>query len=136
MNPSTEPFGHGIICPFQRDGKGDFAHAGGGRLLTSDIGELLGIIGPVGVRGGEVPWRMEMGSNLQSLRHRRTHSELVRATAEAMTAGVIKKYEPRVRAGASTAEPGDDGQSIQVRLSYQPVGSQQSAVFYELPVKE
>lgn len=120
MDASTEPFGHGLLCPFQRDGKGDFAHGGGKRLLASDIGELLGIIGPVGLRGGEVPWRMELGSNLNALRHRKVHSEMVRATAESMSAGVVRRYERRVRVGPSSAYPGDDGQSIHVRLSYAP----------------
>jgi hypothetical protein len=136
MTTAIEPFGHGIVCPFQRDSKGDFAHDAGRRLLASDIGELFGILGPAGATGGEVPWRMELGSRLSVLRHRHVHSEMVRATAEAMTAGVIQRWEPRVRLGPTAVEPGDDGVSINVRLSYTPIGDRQGAVYYDYAVKE
>jgi hypothetical protein len=33
-------------------------------------------------------------------------------------------------------EPGDDGVSINVRLSYTPIGDRQGAVYYDYAVKE
>lgn len=136
MATSVKPFGSGILCPFQRDGKGDFANGGGRHLLASDVGELLGIIGPVGVEGGEVPWNMELGSRLNALRHRNAHSDLVRATADSMTVGVIQRFEKRVRCGPSQVQPSADGSTLDIRFSYVPVGDTQGAVFYNHTVKE
>lgn len=126
MATTVEQFGHGIVCPFQRDGKGDFANDGGTRLLSSDIGELLGIIGPTPSRPGELPWRTDVGSNLHSLRHRKLHSELIRALAEQMTAGTVRQFEKRVTPGPTTIQVQDDN-TMQIRFSYYPVGNRQAA---------
>jgi hypothetical protein len=127
MTDTIKQFGHGIICPFQRDGKGDFANAGGTRLLSSDIGELLGIIGPSSTKPGELPWRTEVGSRLNTLKHRRLHSELVRATAEQMTSGPVRQFEDRVRTGPTTVETRDDNTMI-IRYAFTPVGYRQEAI--------
>jgi hypothetical protein len=136
MATSIQPFGRGLLCPFQRDGKGDFANGAGRHLLASDIGELLGVIGPMGVEGGELPWNMDLGSRLNAIRHRNAHSDLVRATADAMTAGIIQRYEKRVRCGQSQIQPSADGRTLDIRFSYIPLGDTQGAVFYDHTVKE
>jgi phage baseplate assembly protein W len=123
---NIEQFGRGIICPFQRDGKGDFANASGTRLLSSDIGELLGVLGPTPTKPGELPWRTEIGSRLHALRHRQMHSEMIRAMAEQMTAGPVRQWEPRVRPGPTqVSEAGET--TMQIRFSYIPVGNRQEA---------
>lgn len=126
MPTDIEQFGRGIVCPFQWDGKGDFANGAGHDLLRSDIGELLGIMGPAATKPGELPWRMDVGSRLQALRHRKLHSEMIRATAEQMTAGPVRQWEPRVRVGRTSVAAREDN-TLEVRLEYTPVGYRQEA---------
>ncbi len=97
-------FGSGIICPFQRDGKGDFANGTGMRLLKSDIQELVGIVGPTPTKPGELPWDPDRGSQIGSLRHRHLHAEMTRALAEQYVAGPIRRYEKRVMMGPVRTE--------------------------------
>jgi len=131
-----DQFGRGILCPFQRDSKGDFANGGGDALIASDVGELLGIAGPYGDMPGEVPWRTDMGSRLDALRHRRLHSEMVRAQAEHMTAGVLRKYEKRVRTSSVQVAPGDQEGTLTVRFAFSTFGASQGAVYFDRAIGE
>jgi len=126
VGSKIEQFGRGIICPFQRDGKNDFANDSGKRLLTSDIGELLGILGPTPSKPGELPWRTDVGSRLNALRHRKLHSEMIKATADQMTAGPVRKWEPRVRPGRTEITTENDN-TMKIRFSYISVGNRQEA---------
>lgn len=118
-----EQFGHGIVCPFQRDGKGDFANDTGMRLLKSDIGELLGIEGPSPTQPGELPWDPDRGSRLGSLRHRHLHTEMMRALAEQYTATPVRVYERRVRVGpVRLTTEGDD--TLRIDFSFAPKTAQ------------
>ena len=119
MTFKTEPIGTGILCPFRRDGKGDFANEEGLPLLKSDIGELLGIIGPTQNQPGELPWDGSRGSRLLILKHRHINSEMVRALAEQMASGTIRKYEPRVRVGPTNIVT--DGETLKISVSYMPI---------------
>lgn len=123
MTTTIEQFGRGILCPFQRDGKNDFANGVGAKLLKSDIGELLGIIGPTANSPGEVPWNTELGSAIHTLRHRKLHAEMTRASAEMMTAGVVRRFERRVRVGPTTASADTGRGAIEVRTSFTPIGT-------------
>lgn len=118
-----EQFGRGIICPFQRDGKGDFANDAGMRLLRSDIGELVGIIGASPTEPGELPWDPDRGSRIRSLRHRRLHLEMTRALAEQYTGTPITMYERRVRLGPVTVDR-DTDRTLRINLSFAPKSAQ------------
>jgi phage baseplate assembly protein W len=122
MPVTVEPFGAGLITPFQRDNIGDLANGSGTAVLDADIGELLGIQGPTPGEPGEVAWRPELGSRLHTLRHRKLHSELVRATAEQMIVSVMRQYENRVRITSITVAPNDGNNTMEIRLNYQPLG--------------
>ena len=63
-------FGKGILRPFVRDGKGDFANSFELALVRSEIAQVLGTVASSGSTSGELPWRPEFGSILQHLRHR------------------------------------------------------------------
>lgn len=123
MAKLKEQFGSGIVCPFQRDGKGDFANGTGMRLLKSDIGELLGIIGSSPQDPGELPWDPDRGSRIRSLRHRHLHSEMQRALAEQYSATPIRIYEPRVRMGPVRVTT-EDEKTLKVSVSFGPKSSQ------------
>ncbi len=118
---TVDPYGNGILVPFQRDGKGDFVHGSGLPLLRSDIGELLGIIGPSRAEPGEVPWRTALGSRLPHLKHRGVHAELTRATADMEVAGTLRRWEPRVVVGPTKVTASDAGDTVlAVHVTYRP----------------
>lgn len=120
MVTKLDPIGAGIVCPFRRDGKGDFANSSGLPLLKSDVGELLGLVGPSSTEPGELPWDTARGSQLPLLRHRQMNSELVRALADQLATGVLRLYEPRVRPGRISVEAADDN-TLSVRIEYRPL---------------
>lgn len=93
-----DPLGCGIIRPFRRVPRGDFANDCGELLVRSDLGQLLGII------LGELPWRTTLGTLIYQLRHRANTgalSELARVQIEE----AIRQWEPRVRLLAVSADP-------------------------------
>jgi len=118
-----EQFGKGIVTPFQRDGKGDFANDSGMRLLKDDIGELLGIIGPTPTKPGELPWDPDRGSAIRSLRHRRMHLDMTKALAEQYTARTVRIYEKRVIVGPAKVTVEDDNK-LRVDFGFYPKGTQ------------
>ncbi len=134
---TTDKFGRGIICPFQRDGKGDFANASGKTVLGSDITELLGIIGPDRGSPGELPWDMDRGSRLMNLKHRKIYDEMTTAMARQYTGECLRKYEDRVIPGPVSTEPGDGETSLKVLVSIVIPGwaaSQQDRVDLKLSI--
>lgn len=130
-------YGSGIICPFQRDAKGDFVNGSGLKLLSSDVGELIGIIGPTRSQPGELPWNTDIGSRVLAMKHRNSHIEMMRATAEQLVSAPVRKYEKRVRVGPTTVQQSEDGSTTIVRFSYFPLGSagtqKYEVVDFELP---
>ena len=126
---TTRVFGNGIVTPFQRDGRGDFAHDSGLTLLRADLRELLGILGPDGEEPGELPWNMSCGARLANLKHRGMHRDMVRALAENMTAGSVRRwYGQHARCGAvdTVAEDRPEGGVLSVAFTYYPTGLGQS----------
>lgn len=113
-------YGTGVLCPFQRDGKGDFVNGSGLALLKSDVKELVGIVGPTRTQPGELPWRTDIGSRVLAMRHRGMHGEMVRATAEQNIVPTVRKYEKRVTPGATSVEQQPENGALLVRFTYMP----------------
>jgi phage baseplate assembly protein W len=59
----------GLLAPFRRDRKRDFASDDGDELLTSKVLEVLSTDGGTVRSSGELPWRTAFGTPLQLLRH-------------------------------------------------------------------
>jgi len=94
INPAEAFIGVGIIRPFQRDKKNDYASAGGRRLVASCVGQVIGTDAQSEVSRGELPWRTDFGSWVHLLRHRKGPAtvELLRAYIQ----DAVKRWEPRV----------------------------------------
>jgi len=90
-----EFLGFGLLRPFRRDQKADFAAAGGEQLIRSAIGQILGTAGSSDFTQGEVPWRTEFGSLLHVLRHQKNDSVL-QELARVYVVDALKRWEPRV----------------------------------------
>ena len=138
MTEKIDQFGHGIICPFQRDGKGDFANAGGRTCLKSDVAELLGIMGPTLAQPGELPWRTQTGSRLNALRHRGMHTDMIAATVGQYAGEAVRRDEKRIRVGPTTVTPDPPNypkNTLLAEFTYVPLGSNQPDTI-EQPIKE
>ncbi len=88
--------GSGLLRPFRRDGKGDFAHAEGSALLNASVGQVLSTRASSQKSQGEIPWRPDAGSKLHLLKHS-NNTTVTRELARAFVLEAIRRWEPRVR---------------------------------------
>lgn len=87
--------GNGILRPFRRDQKNDFANAAGRDLVLACAAQVLGMRcrGPRGA--GELLWRGDLGSRLYLLRHRLITPTLIEL-ARHYSQDALRKWEPRI----------------------------------------
>lgn len=64
-----EHLGVGLLRPFQRDEKGNFAVGSGQRLWESMVGQVLGTLCQSEQSDGQLLWRTEFGSLADLIRH-------------------------------------------------------------------
>lgn len=93
---AASPLGAGLIRPFQRDEKNDFANTSGEPLVRSCIGQILGTRCGSDTTQGELPWRSEFGSLLYMLRHLRNDLATVEL-AKVHVADALRRWEPRAK---------------------------------------
>lgn len=128
--------GYGLIRPFRRDRKIDFAASGGLKLLQSAIGLILGTTCSSQFSEGELPWRPEFGSLLQQLRHS-PNDAATRELARVYVVDAIRRWEPRVRVTdvqitADNVGGGvNDGLVIRLRYNVVANGGSQNNVLAE-----
>ncbi len=87
--------GFGILRPFQRDQKNDFATGSGARIFAARIGQILGTKSDTPMSVGELPWRTNFGSRLHILRHLK-NSESLEQLAHAYVVEALKRWEPSI----------------------------------------
>jgi phage baseplate assembly protein W len=87
--------GFGLLTPFQRDQRGDFANGGTEALVRSSVGQILGMLCSSGEHTGELPWRPELGSLLDLLRHAPL-DVVTSEIARVYVADALERWEPRV----------------------------------------
>jgi phage baseplate assembly protein W len=87
--------GYGILRPFRRDEKNDFANGGGLRLLDARLSQLLTTRADSVTGAGELPWRTDFGSRLHILRHR-NNTEGLADLAAAIVTEAVEKWEKNV----------------------------------------
>lgn len=88
--------GAGLLRPFRRDEKNDFANASGEAVVRACIGQILGTRCGSDTVQGELPWRSEFGSLLYALRHRRNDLATIEV-AKVHVADALRRWEPRAR---------------------------------------
>lgn len=86
----------GLLLPFQRNQRSDFANGTGDALLIARVQLLLGTRGPSAQSGGEVWWRPNDGASLHALRHQ-NNTEVLRAGARAYIVEAFRRSLPTVR---------------------------------------
>lgn len=88
--------GLGILTPFQRDQKNDFAVGSGVALVKASMRQILMTRCRSVSGGGEVPWRTGFGSRLYLLRHRKNNF-VTQEMARVYVVGALRRWEPRVQ---------------------------------------
>lgn len=86
----------GIITPFRRDQKNDFANGGGKALLRSHLQQILGVRAGNEYVQGEYPWRSEFGSLLELIRHR-TNDITTRELARSYVISAVSRWTKSLR---------------------------------------
>jgi uncharacterized protein len=119
-----EFLGFGLLRPFQRDGRADFAAAGGEQLVRSAVGQILGTIGASDLTPGEVPWRHDFGSLLHRLRHQKNDGVL-QELGRVYVVEALKRWEPRiVVTRVRIAREQHDGENVlAIRLRYDVIST-------------
>ena len=112
-------FLHGLLGPFRRDRKQDFAAGDGDALVRSAVGQILGTMAASEFTQGEMPWRTEFGSLLHLLRHQKNDAVL-QELARVHVADALKRWEPRVQLTSVqvTREPDRRENVLAIRLRY------------------
>lgn len=88
--------GNGLLIPFRRDRKTDFANGSNEALVRSCVAQVLGTQASdeEGRIRGELPWRPRFGSMLHKLKHR--HGHVLKELARAYVLEALRRWEPRV----------------------------------------
>lgn len=90
--------GQGLLRPFRRDQKADFAAGAGIELVKAAVEQILGTKADSVRAPGELPWRTDFGSRLHLLRHQ-NNTDALRDQARLMSQEALQKWEPRVVPG-------------------------------------
>jgi len=98
----------GILTPFRRDKKKDFAFGFGLDLIRSKIIQAL-------AAEGETPWRTDFGSGLEKLRHQQ-NSDVLAELARVYVIEALRRWVPEVDVLEVAAERGDS--ALYLRISF------------------
>jgi hypothetical protein len=105
----------GILAPFQRDQKRDFASGSGDTLLASKVLQALMTEGATPQSSGELPWRTSFGSGLHVLRHMRNDAALSEL-ARIYVRDCLKRWVPGAKLVEVVAVR--DGATLQVKVRF------------------
>ena len=125
--------GHGLLWPFRRDLKNDFANDGGLSLIRSCVAQVLGVRASSddGNVQGELPWRPEFGSKLYLLKHMRGH--VLTAFAGVYVREALQRWEPRVVVTSVETKFDETARTLTIFLRYNVLAKNVpgSAVIFE-----
>jgi hypothetical protein len=103
----------GILAPFRRDKKRDFASGSGEALLASKVRQALLTDGATPRSSGELPWRTSFGAGLALLRHQRNDAAL-KELARVYVRDALKRWVPGAKLVSLEIE--QEGVAITLRV--------------------
>ena len=109
VNNDKAFLGSGLLRPFRRDKKNDFANATGATLVASAVGQVLGTRASSDNRVGELPWRTDFGSLIYLMRFR-NNDGVFKELARTYVQDALQRWEPRARVQSVSVFDQDDGQ--------------------------
>jgi len=89
----NESQSRGLLVPFRRDKKRDFASGNSADLLASKVLQALMTCGAKPRSSGELPWRTAFGAGLDLLRHQRNDAALAEL-ARVQIRDALKRWVP------------------------------------------
>jgi len=89
----NESQSRGLLVPFRRDKKRDFASGTGADMLASKVLQALMTCGATPRSSGELPWRTAFGAGLDLLRHQRNDAALAEL-ARVQVRDALKRWVP------------------------------------------
>lgn len=133
--PSDSAFElRGLLRPFRRDRKADFAAGSGEPLIRAAVGQILGTMAASEFTPGELPWRTEFGSGLHLLRHQKNDA-LLQELARIHVVDALKRWEPRIRVTSvqitRERDRGENVLAIRLRYSIAATGSAAGGIIVE-----
>ena len=96
----------GVLTPFCRDQKGDWAHGSGGDLIRSKVMQCLG------TEECELPWDTRRGNRLHLLRHKSLPESVMRDAARAYVRAALEPELPDVVVTDVTVTRGKDSRGL------------------------
>lgn len=122
----TEDFsGVGLLLPFQRDLKDDFANGAGDALYKSHVLQVAGTRAGSELADGELEWRSDFGSRFYLLQQQR-NTVALQALAEFYAQEMFDNWLPELRLRSVVAERFQvDGRAVglRVHISFDPPGT-------------
>jgi len=107
----------GLLTPFRRDRKRDFASGSGADLLASKVLQALMTNGATPRSSGELPWRTAFGAGLELLRHQRNDAALAEL-ARVHVRDALRRWVPEAEL-VEVAVSREDAK-LQLRVRFRP----------------
>jgi uncharacterized protein len=106
----------GLLTPFRRDRKRDFASGEGDELLASKVEQVLATEGSTLRSTGELPWRTAFGTPLEQLRHQR-NDEVLAELGRVYVRDALQRWLPAARVVAILVQQDGTGLRLHLRCS-------------------
>jgi phage baseplate assembly protein W len=115
---APEFLGRGLLTPFRRDQKNDFASAAGIEKVRACVEQILGTRASSERTAGELPWRSKFGSLLHLLRHE-SNPVVLQELARVHVADALRRWEPRVV--LTDVEVTRADRTLQIKIRFRPI---------------
>jgi phage baseplate assembly protein W len=113
QNPGRDQLG--VLAPFRRDKKRDFASGTGADLLRTKVTQALMTEGTTPRSAGELPWRTELGSGLTLLRHQRNDAA-IKELARVYVRDALRRWVPQAELVSVETTSSDNLIEVRVRV--------------------
>ncbi len=123
----------GLLVPFRRDKKRDFASGAGPELLASKVVQVLGTEGETPWSSGELPWRTAFGSPFHLLRHQK-NDEVLAGLARVHARDALRRWLPEAELLEVTVTQQDGALYVRIRFREAALGERGQEHVARLPV--
>ena len=122
MPDPYEYLGAGIILPFRRDGKQDFANSSGLDMVRSSVRMILETMCSGPENEGELRFNQRMGTQIQTLRHRNIDDPVTQELATHYVYEALKDNEPRALLFDVRVDRDPSNNKMILKISYRVTG--------------
>lgn len=112
----------GLLTPFRRDKKSDFASGSGPDLLKSKVIQVLATEGETASSSGELPWRTAFGAAFPLLRHQNNDVALA-GLAQVYARNALRQWVPEAELLEVSASRVEDALVLRIRFREASLGA-------------